>query len=107
MTATFATISDAIDPRSACATRTRVMRRLSTAALNAATQSTLRAGRTRLHDARDTEFVLKLFGTATDDAAAILDSCERFVEDWHHVDGILDRNPPKLVPARHRPAAPP
>ena len=96
-------------------------RRLSTAALNAArmgvdaqqltswrrsqglispaAQSTLRAGRTRLHDARDTEFVLKLFGTATDDAAAILDSCERFVEDWHHVDGILDRNPPKLVPA--------
>ena len=33
------------------------------------------------------------------DCAAVLDSCERFVADYHHLDPVLDRSPPQLVPA--------
>lgn len=63
--------------------------------------STVRASHNRFHDRRDTEFVLhELEGLPRDgDSAAIIDSCEAFVAAWHHVDPLLDRSPPELVPS--------
>ena len=36
---------------------------------------------------------------ADGDCAAVLDSCERFVADFHHLDPVLDKHPPQLIPA--------
>jgi len=35
---------------------------------------------------------------ARSEAMAVLDSSERFVADWAHVDPLLDQDPPTLVP---------
>lgn len=59
----------------------------------------LRTTHNHLYDRRDTEFVLhELGGIPKDDTVAIIDSCESFVDAWHHVDPLLDRSPPQLVP---------
>mmetsp|Transcript_17247 Transcript_17247/g.39444 ORF Transcript_17247/g.39444 Transcript_17247/m.39444 type:complete len:97 (-) Transcript_17247:276-566(-) len=59
----------------------------------------VRATHHRLYDRRDTEFVLHELGdTPREDARAILDACHAFSEKWHHVDPVLDKSPPRLVP---------
>ena len=61
--------------------------------------ATVRAEHNRFYDRRDTNFVLhELEKMPSEDAAAIIDSCEAFVNQWAHVDPFLDRNPPKMVP---------
>jgi alkylation response protein AidB-like acyl-CoA dehydrogenase len=50
----------------------------------------------------ETNFVLHELEEIPDpdgDIAAVLDSCESFVADWHHLDPILDKSPPQLIPA--------
>ena len=62
--------------------------------------SVVRASHHRLYDRRDTEFVLHELGSLERDETVtnVLNSCESFVEAWHHVDAILDKSPPQLVP---------
>ena len=61
---------------------------------------TVRAGITRFHDRRDSEFVLhELVGVEpAEEISAIFAACESFVETWQHADAILDRSPPQLIP---------
>ena len=70
--------------------------------LGASLSTLVRAGHNRLHDRRDTDFVLhELLGIEVDraDADAIVNSCESFCDAWHHVDPILDKHPPTMVPS--------
>ena len=54
--------------------------------LGASLSTLVRAGHNRLHDRRDTDFVLhELLGIEVDraDADAIVNSCESFCDAWH------------------------
>jgi alkylation response protein AidB-like acyl-CoA dehydrogenase len=53
---------------------------------------------------RETNFVLYELEGIEDsdgDCAAVIDSIENFVADYHHLDPLLDKSPPILVPAAH------
>ena len=68
--------------------------------LSAAASSCVRAEHGRFHDRRDTNFLLFEVECVSGDAdtfSAVLDSCEEFVADYHHIDPLLDRSPPTLV----------
>ena len=65
-------------------------------------RSTVRASHNRLYDRRDTDFVLHELlkvHVAREDSDAILNSCESFSDAWHHVDPILDKHPPQMIPS--------
>ena len=57
----------------------------------------------RFHDRRTTDFILKMEGVTDSDSSEVLDSCETFVAAWAHVDPLLDKNPPVLVPGSQNP----
>lgn len=65
--------------------------------------STVRDEHNRFHDRRDIAFCLhevEADSVADKDAlAAVLDMCEKYVEQHHHIDPILDQHGPTLIPA--------
>ena len=63
----------------------------------AAAAAAVRAEHGRFFDRREVDFVLTEVEGIEGDHGAVLDSCEAFVEEFHHLDPILDRNPPWLV----------
>ena len=87
--------------------RTRTAVSHAPAATRAISLSTrIRSEHTRFYDRRETNFVLhelEQIDDAAGDGAAVLDSCESFIDEWHHIDPILDKNPPQFVPADRRP----
>lgn len=61
----------------------------------------VRAGISRFHDRRDSDFVLhEMVGVEpAEEITGIFAACESFVETWQHADAILDRSPPQMIPA--------
>ena len=70
-------------------------------ALSVKRRAQIRAEHNRFYDRRETNFVLHELERIPDpdgDCAAVLDSCESFIDEWHHLDPLLDKTPPQLIP---------
>jgi alkylation response protein AidB-like acyl-CoA dehydrogenase len=62
----------------------------------------IRLEHNRFHNRRETNFLLYEVEQIQDpegDCAAVLDSVEKFIGEWHHLDPLLDKHPPQFVPA--------
>ena len=62
----------------------------------------IRPEHNRFHNRRETDFLLYEVEQIQDpegDCAAVLDSVENFIGEWHHLDPLLDKHPPQFVPA--------